>query len=153
MELSTDMFPKRLQNYFIEKTETKAYRRMVKNLLCLSYAYVVKSKISELFVCLGCENRRASQHEHECLMYSPDVITDLHFDEALTYTSHLEVENTWREFTIQSCIPLATLQRLMQDERLRDENYVKQSYSEKIKKYVKKIGEVQTYLTANRCRE
>lgn len=79
-------------------------------------------------------------------MLSSKEILERHFGEALALVNHLEIEKTWRELAIQSCIPTGLLHELMQDERLRDENYVKSTYAEKIKKCVKKIEKVQTNL-------
>jgi len=52
---SQQIFEKKLEMYMRERIEEKAFTKIVKNMLCLAYAYAVKSEIAELFTCAGCE--------------------------------------------------------------------------------------------------
>lgn len=140
--METEILEKRVQSYLLDQVEEKTYWKLLKNLLCLAYAYAVKTKVTELFVCSGCEEGQGNQLGHDCVMLSGEDIIDMHFDEALTLVNHIDIEMTWREFVMRSCIPSRLLHRLMQDECLREETHIKMQYCKKIKKYVHKFSDI-----------
>lgn len=130
----------RIRSYTRELVEDRAYVKIIRDLLCFSYAFIVETKISELFVCSGCEENQANQLGHACLMLTDSERIDIYFERALETVNHLDAETLWRELLIQSCIPSLTLNRLINDETLmHDEEYVKNNFARKIKKCSKKI--------------
>lgn len=49
-----DSFELRRDMYCRELIEERAYSKIVKDLLCLAYAFAIQPIISDLFVCSGC---------------------------------------------------------------------------------------------------
>jgi len=138
---SHQAFDKKRELYMRDRIEEKGFVKIAKNMLCLAYAYAVKSEIAELFTCAGCEENQGNQLGHDCVMLSTDDIIVLYFDEALKRVNHDDLVKVWREFVIRSSIPPLILQNTMQDQKLHREAYVKEKYAEKIKKFVKKIDD------------
>lgn len=139
--IDMDALEQRLRSYSRELVEERAYKIIVKDLLCLAYAIAIEPIVTDLFVCVGCLESQGNQEAHACVMLTPNDRIDIHFEEALNKVNHSDAEQIWREFLMRSCVPSLTLHRLMNEEHLRSEDYVKANFARKIKRYVKKIGE------------
>lgn len=137
---------KKRELFLRNNIEEKCFIKMAINMLCLAYAYSVKSEIAELFICSGCEENQGNQLGHDCCMLSSDDILTLYFDEALKRANHLDTVQMWQEFTVCSSIPPVILQDVMQNQHLRSEEYVKTNYANAIKTFVKKIDKADTNL-------
>lgn len=118
-----------------EDIEERSNKRVVKDLLCLAYAYAVKPKISELFVCSGCEEGYGNQLGHDCVMLTMEHKIERHFNEALASVDINVVEQIWYEFIPQSSA------RLFDDIMCIEDYHVdtKTKYIKKIKSYVNRL--------------
>ena len=115
-------------------------------MLCLAYANLINVKFRELFVCSGCEEGQSNQLGHDCVMLSSNEIKDIYFQEALMSIKQNEVEERWRDLVIHSSAPTDIIQRTIQDPMLRNEEYVKEKYARRIKKFANKIDKTKVTL-------
>ena len=139
-------FSRRVQNHIRQSIEEKHLIKIVIDLLCLSYAYLVNVKVEELFVCSGCEEGQNNQLGHDCVMLSSNEKRDIHFQEALRSIKQIEIEDRWREFVIHSSVPTDIIHRTIQDPNLRNEEYVKERYAHRIRKFADKIDKTEITL-------
>lgn len=139
-------FSRRVQNYIRLSIEEKHLEKIVIDLLCLAYAYLINVKVEELFVCSGCEEGQNNQLGHDCIMLSSDDRRNIHFEEALQSIKQIEIEERWRDLVIHSSLPTYIIQRTMQDPMLRNEEYVKEKYVHRIRKFANKIDKTEVTL-------
>ena len=137
---------RRVQIHICKTIEEKAQKKVVINLLCLAYAYLVNVKVEELFICSGCEEGQNNQLGHDCVMLSSNERRDIYFEEALSTIKQTDVEDRWRYFLIQSSVPTDIIQKLMQNPSLRNEEYVKEKYAHRIRKFSDKIDKTEITL-------
>lgn len=139
-----DVLQRRVEFLIKERIEEKAYSKIVKEILCLAYAYVVKKKMLTItFPCLGCEENQPNQLAHDCVMLTSEEILDINLEKAMNDVCHANVMLLWRDIAIRSCVPPLALHNIMQDTKLRSVDYVKNNYILKIKKYLNKIEDAE----------
>ena len=138
--MTEELRQERIESLLREEIEEKMYKKMIKNMFCLEYAYAVKSKISNLFVCVGCETGVGNQMGHMCVELTQEEILEVYFEDALEKTNHSDIVKTWTRNIMKLPFPALLLQRLISNDKYQDVDYIHSHYASKIKKYIRNIN-------------